>query len=99
MNILSIVIIALVAASAFTGAVIGVVKGFTKVNSWAVELILTGLIIIPVSYRAIAPLGGSLAAIITLGVTVALVYAMLGLFKLFRFGLNSRIELRKKLSY
>ena len=39
MNILSIVIIALVAASAFTGAVIGVVKGFTKVNSWAVELI------------------------------------------------------------
>lgn len=99
MNILSIIIIALLALSAVIGLITGAVKGFTNVKSWAVELLLAGLIIIPVSNSALSSMEGAMPAVIALAITVATVCAMLFLFMLFRVLLRKRIELRKKLSY
>ena len=99
MDILSIIIISLLALSAVIGAIIGLVKGFTNVRSWAVELLLAGLIIILISNYALASLEGVTPAIIAIASTVAIVCALLFLFMLFRKLLKNRIEYRKKLSY
>ena len=49
MNLLSLLIIMPILFFAVVGAVIGAIKGFTRVKSWGVEFILTGLIAIPVA--------------------------------------------------
>ena len=99
MDILSLIIIALLAISAVIGAIVGFVKGFTNVKSWAVELIIAGMIIITVSNTALSSLEGVAAAIIAMGMTVVIICTLIFLFKLLQRCLNKRIELSKKLSY
>ncbi|MDE6597139.1 MAG: CvpA family protein [Clostridia bacterium] len=97
MNIFAIVIICCIVAFAALGAGIGVIKGFTNVKSWGVELILIGLIGIPVAKLITKKLSGVLPAILTIGITVLLVVLFMALFILLRKLLKRAIEKRKEL--
>ena len=97
MNIFAIVIICSIVAFAALGAGIGVIKGFTKVKSWGVELILIGLIGIPVAKLITKKLSGVLPAILTIGITVLLVVLFMALFIILRKLLKRAIEKRKQL--
>lgn len=99
MNIVSIIIIAVVSLFTVIGAVVGAVKGFTKVKSWAVELLLTGVITIAVSGLVSSKTDGTVAAIVSLCVAVALVCAFMLVFAVLKKVLNKKIEKRKELSY
>lgn len=88
------------ALSAVLGAVIGCVKGFTKVKSGAVELLLVGGIVILVSSKALSQMeNNTVAAIIAIVLSIGLICLAMFLFKLFRTLLDKRMEYRKKISY
>ncbi len=97
MNIFGIVIICCIVFFAALGAGIGVVKGFTNVKSWAVELLFTGLIGIPIARLITKKMSGVAPAFITLGITVLLVVLFMALFILLRKLLSKAIKKRKEL--
>ena len=99
MNIVSIILIAVVSLFTVIGAIVGAVKGFTNVKSWAVELLLTGAITIAVSGLVSSKTDGAVAAIVSLSIAVALICAFMLVFAMLRKALNKKIEKRKELSY
>ena len=86
MDILSIVIICLIVLFTLLGGGIGALKGFTKVNSWAVELLFVGVISIPVGKLITSKLGGGtpVAGFVTLGITLFLIVVFMAAFIVLR---------------
>ncbi len=99
MNIVNIIILAFVGVFALIGLIVGLVKGFTRVKSWAVELLLCCSVCIAVSTFALNKMTGSTPAIIALALSVSLVCIFMLLFEVFRKSLSKKIEKRKQLSY
>lgn len=102
MNLLGIAIICSILSCAVVGGVIGALKGFTRVKSWGVEFILTGLLAIPVAGLISGKMraGATVAAgFISLAVTIIFIGLFMFLFWLFRKLLEKRIEKRKQMSY
>ena len=96
---IGIIIMALMGLFALIGLIAGSVKGFTKVKSWAVELILTGVITIGVSNMWLKQIGGAVPGFVTLSIAVALICGLMLLFGIFRKLLSKRIEYRKQIAY
>ena len=92
MNIVSIILIAVVSLFTVIGAIVGAVKGFTNVKSWAVELLLTGAITIAVSGLVSSKTDGAVAAIVSLSIAVALICAFMLVFAMLRKALNKKID-------
>ena len=101
MDILSIVIICLIVLFTLLGGGIGALKGFTKVNSWAVELLFVGVISIPVGKLITSKLGGGtpVAGFVTLGITLFLIVVFMAAFIVLRTVMTKGIEKRKQRSY
>lgn len=99
MNIVNIIILAVTGFFALIGIIVGLVKGFTRVKSWAVELLLTGAVCITVSTLALKKLEGPTPAIISLALSIGILCAFMLLFAVLRKVLAKEIERRKQLSY
>lgn len=102
MNIMGIAIICFILSFAVVGGCIGVFKGFTRVGSWGVEFILTGLLAIPIAgliSNKMKALPAVAAGSISLGITIFFIGLFMFLFWLFRKLLAKRIEKRKQMSY
>ncbi len=102
MNILGIVIICAILLFALVGGGIGAFKGFTRVKSWGVEFILTGLLAIPITSLITSKMkGGAVIAggFVSIAVTVIFIGLFMFLFWLFRKLLARKIEKRKQMSY
>lgn len=100
MDIVSIIIISLIALFAVIGAVTGVAKGFTQVKSWAVEMLLAGVISIALSKLFSSKLDdGTVKAILSLGICLVLVCLLMLVFVILRKRLSKSIEKRKQKWY
>ena len=99
MNLLSIIIIVLIVLSCVLGVIIGAVKGFTRVSSRSVEMLLTGVLVIPVINAAFGESEGGTPGIASLVITVVTVCVFMFTFMLLRFILKRKIEYRMKVSY
>lgn len=106
MDIIGIIVICAIVGFAVLGAIIGAVKGFTKVASWGVEYVLACTVAILLStlvgntmekgesgFSAIAP------AVVSLALVAASVILFAALFALLRRIFARGIEKRKKRSY
>lgn len=99
MGIIGIAIIAALGFFALIGLITGLIKGFTKVRSWAAELLLTGVCGISLSKLIAKNVQGAVPGFVSLGITVAFVCLFMLLFAIIRKALKSKIEKRKQLSY
>lgn len=100
MGIFSIITLVLVIAGAATGAVAGTFKGFTKVKSWAFELLLVGVIAIPLGGLVASSLGGGVASgAVTLGIVIILIIVFLIVFACLRKMFKKHIQRRKTYEY
>lgn len=99
MNLLSIIIIVLIVFAGVLGLIIGAVKGFTRVSSRSVELLLTGVLVIPVINAAFGEKEDGMSAVIALVITIVTVCVFMFAFMLLRFILKRKMEYRRKLSY
>ena len=100
MDIVSIIIVSLIALFAVIGAVTGVAKGFTQVKSWAVEMLLAGVISIALSKLFSSKLDdGTVKAILSLGICLVLVCLLMLVFVILRKRLSKSIEKRKQKWY
>lgn len=101
MNIIGIVIICCIVLFTLLGGGIGALKGFTKVKSWAIELLLIGGIGIPIGRLITGKVSGGtpVAASVTLGITVFLTVLFMAAFIVLRFVMAKGIEKRKQRSY
>lgn len=100
MDIVSIIIVSLIALFAVIGAVTGVTKGFTQVKSWAVEMLLAGVISIALSKLFSSKLDdGTVKAILSLGICLVLVCLLMLVFVILRKRLSKSIEKRKQKWY
>ncbi|MDE7453837.1 MAG: hypothetical protein K2N22_05450 [Clostridia bacterium] len=84
------------------GGGIGAFKGFTRVRSWGVEFILTGLLAIPIDRLITSKLKGSAAipaGFVSIVVAIIFIGLFMFLFWLFRKLLDRAIEKRKQKSY
>ena len=99
-DIVSIIIVSLIALFAVIGAVTGVAKGFTQVKSWAVEMLLAGVISIALSKLFSSKLDdGTVKAILSLGICLVLVCLLMLVFVILRKRLSKSIEKRKQKWY
>lgn len=97
---INIILIVLTAVFAVLGLIVGAVKGFTKVKSWAVEMLLTGVISITVSNLWLKNLSSlMLSGVMSVGITVVLICVFMLLSEVFRKVLDKNISKRKQLSY
>ncbi len=100
MDIVSIIIVSLIALFAVIGAVTGVARGFTQVKSWAVEMLLAGVISIALSKLFSSKLDdGTVKAILSLGICLVLVCLLMLVFVILRKRLSKSIEKRKQKWY
>lgn len=100
MDIVSIIIVSLIALFAVIGAVTGVAKGFTQVKSWAVEMLLAGVISIALSKLFSSKLDDeTVKAILSLGICLVLVCLLMFVFVILRKRLSKSIEKRKQKWY
>ncbi|MDE7265411.1 MAG: hypothetical protein K2N52_03985, partial [Clostridia bacterium] len=102
MNLIGLAIICPILSFAVIGGVIGACKGFTRVKSWGVEFILTGIIAIPVAGLISSKMksGAAVAGgFISFAVAIFFIGLFMFLFWLFRKLLEKRIEKRKQMSY
>lgn len=99
MNLLSIIIIVLVVLAGVLGLIIGMFKGFTRVSSRSLELLLTGILVIPVIKAAFGEKGDGGSAVSALVITVVTVCVFMFAFMILRFVLKRKMEYRRKISY
>lgn len=99
MSLLSIIIIVLIVFAGVLGVIIGAIKGFTGVSSSSVELLLTGILVIPVLKAAFGDKDGGPFAISALVITVITVCVFMFAFMLLRFIFKRKIEYKRKQSY
>ena len=99
MSLLSIIIIVLIVFAGVLGLIIGAVKGFTRVSSRSLELLLTGVLVIPVINAAFGEKEDGTSAVIALVITIVTVCVFMFAFMLLRFILKRKMEYRRKLSY
>lgn len=99
MSLLSIIIIVLIVFSCVLGVIIGAVKGFTRVSSRSVELLLTGVLVIPVVKAAFGGKDGGTPAVSALVITIVTVCVFMFAFMMLRFILKRKMEYRRKVSY
>lgn len=99
MNLLTIIIILSLVLFTVLGLAIGFFKGFTKVKSWAVEMLLAGLIAMPIARGLAVKASGGGFGITAIVVTVVIICILLFSFMVLRLFFNKKIELAKKLSY
>ena len=102
MNFLSIAIICLILSFTVVGGVIGALKGFTRVRSWGVEFIRTGLLALHITALITSKMkGGAVIAggFISIAVAIIFIGLFMFLFWLFRKLLAKKIEKRKQMSY
>lgn len=99
MSLLSIIIIVLIILSCILGLIIGAIKGFISVSSRSVELLLSGILVIPVIKAAFGQSEGGTPALAALIITIVTVCVFMFAFMLLRFIFKRKIEYRKKLSY
>lgn len=101
MDILSIIIVCCMVFFTLLGGGIGVLKGFTKVNSWALEFVLVGALSIPIAKLVTSKVGGStpVAGFVSLGITLFLIVFFMAGFIALRMVMTKGIEKRKQRSY
>lgn len=102
MNIIGIAIICSILSFAIVGGAIGAFKGFTRVRSWGVEFIFTGLLALPITGLISSKMKGGAtiaAGFVSIGITIFIIGLFMFLFWLFRKLLSKAIEKRKQMSY
>lgn len=102
MNIFGIIIIICLAFFGVLGCIIGLVKGFTNVRSWANEYILTAVVVIAISGLLRKNVAGDSDTLVAAAVTICVAALLLVLFALFselvRTFLSRKIERRRQRS-
>lgn len=101
MDIISIVLIVCIAVFAVIGLIVGLVKGYSRVRSWASEYLLAGVVSIAlgVVITKYSSLANYINGAITFGVSIVCVVLFIGLCAGVRKFMKVRIERRRQLSY
>ena len=102
MSIFGIIIICCIILFAAIGGLVGAFKGFTKVQSWGFEYILTLLIGVPVAgliTKKLASGNATLAGFLALGITLLLIVLFMSAFIVLRKVFTKQIEKKKQLYY
>lgn len=95
MENIGLIVVCAISVFALLGLVIGLVKGFTKVKSWANEYLLTAVITIPLGVLIQKTLGGKtegFAAVLPVILTFGIAVVLLVLFALLSKGVAKGLE-------